>query len=225
MGSAARTNPSCHSLGASLRPRSSRPPCRRTRPGAAAGEPWALRGHALSLLHGSLPGPELGTGRVSGRLQAGTRVRWPGQAPPPRPALSPPCAPGSRSPARRLRLLLRRRRRRRERPWRQAAGPAREPRAGAAPAQVRAAPPSVPHAPYPPPPALLPPDPQVLRVLSRLPPPWPPPETALHPWTWAVPSLAVTPQALPTSSLQLVRGGGGGPGGSRVCTLPIHKSS
>lgn len=77
----------------------------------------------------------------------------------------------------------------------------------------------------PPPPALLPPDPQVLRVLSRLPPPWPPPETALHPWTWAVPSLAVTPQALPTSSLQLVRGGGGGPGGSRVCTLPIHKSS
>lgn len=68
----------------------------------------------------------------------------------------------------------------RERSWKQAAGPAREQRAGAALAQVRAASPSAPYAPSPPPhppTALLPSDPQVLLVLNRLPPPWPPPDT------------------------------------------------
>lgn len=82
-----------------------------------------------------------------------------------------------------------------------------------------------------PPLVLLPPDPQVLRVLSRPPPPWHPPETSLHLWTWGVPSLAVTPQALPprlsSPTVLPAREGrrerGGGP--FSACTLTIHKSS
>lgn len=72
----------------------------------------------------------------------GGGVRWPDQAPPPRPGLPPPELPAPGPRPRCCGVCSRRRRRRRERPWRRAPGPARALRAGAAPAQVRAAPPS-----------------------------------------------------------------------------------
>lgn len=55
-----------------------------------------------------------------------------------------------------------------------------------------------------PPTSLLPSDPQVLLVLSRLPPPWPPPDTGYCSPSFDLGCLfpAVTPQALPIQSLQ-----------------------
>lgn len=79
-----------------------------------------------------------------------------------------------------------------------------------------------------PPTALLPSDPQVLLVLSRLPSPWPPPDTALHLSTWVVPSQRSLPKRSPVSLSSLIvfpahEGGGGVV--SRACTLLVHQSS
>lgn len=145
--------------------------------------PRGVSGDALA------PGPGAG---VQGRLPGGGGggVRWPGQAPPPRPARPPfPCAPGSGPrPGGGGGGGCSGRRRRRERPWRRAPGPARAPRAGAARVQVRAPLPHFATAAPSSSPSLLPPDPQVLSpsaaphlsVLSLPPPSCPQPGLRLH---------------------------------------------
>lgn len=96
MGSAARTKLSYHSLGASSRPGSSRPLCRRSRPEAASGEPGALWWYALSLFCVSPTGSGAGDwgGLPGGRRRA---LASGGQARP-RPLGPPSLLPAHRAP-------------------------------------------------------------------------------------------------------------------------------
>lgn len=80
--------------------------------------------------------------------------------------------------------------------------------------------------------ALLPPDPQVLLVLGRLPPPWPP-DTGYRILlsifsTWGVPSQRSLPKRSPSrlsSPTGLPAHEGGGEIVSRDCALLVHQSS